>query len=130
MNADGRIGTAVSYRLYDQIFDAIVQLALETCALGLGRGLRHDVNSCSQAVFGAALCVQIVWLAKNGLRGGLNNIAFVASLRINVVAAQIKYSDTGLLPEALIELPALPDEITGGCRCYIYSCLSPLGVHL
>ena len=29
-------------------------------------------------------------------------------------AAGIKYSDTGAVPECLIEVPALPDEITGG----------------
>jgi hypothetical protein len=45
--------------------------------------------------------------------GGLNNIAFVASLRRNAATAGIKYLDTGAVPEGLIELPALPDEITG-----------------
>ena len=37
----------------------------------------------------------------------------MASWRGAAAAQQIKYSDTGLLPEALIELPAMPDEITG-----------------
>ena len=70
MNADGRIRTAISNCLYDQIFDIIVQLALETRALGLGRGgLRHGVKFCSQAVFGAACVCTIVWVAKNGVAG-------------------------------------------------------------
>ena len=38
----------------------------------------------------------------------------MASWRGAAAAQQIKYSDTGAVPEFLIEVPALPDEITGG----------------
>ena len=38
----------------------------------------------------------------------------VASLCRSAAAAGIKYSDTGAVPECLIEVPALPNEITGG----------------
>ena len=38
----------------------------------------------------------------------------MASLCRSAAAAGIKYSDTGAVPECLIEVPALPDEITGG----------------
>ena len=72
VNADGGIAAAVSNRLYDQIFDIIVQLALETCALCLGRGgLRHEIKFCSQAVFGAAcVCTNYVGGEKR-VAGGL-----------------------------------------------------------
>ena len=38
----------------------------------------------------------------------------MASLYRNAATAGIKYLDTGGVPEALIELLALPNEITGG----------------
>ena len=60
------------------------------------------------------MCVQIVWVAKNGLRGVEIISRLVASWRGAAAAQQIKYSDTGAVPEFLIEVPALPDEITGG----------------
>ena len=37
----------------------------------------------------------------------------MASLCRSAAAAGIKYLDTGAVPEALIELLAMPDEITG-----------------
>ena len=40
----------------------------------------------------------------------------MASWRGAAAAQQIKYLDTGAVLEGLIELPALPDEITGYCR--------------
>ena len=82
--------------LYDQIFYIIIELALETCALGLGRaGLRHGVKFCSQAVFGAAcVCTNCVGGEKRGCEVEIIS-RLVASLCRSAAAAGIKYSDTG-----------------------------------
>ena len=104
VDADGRIAAAILNRSYDQIFDIIVQLALETCALCLGRGgLRHEIKFCSQAVFGAA-CVCTNYVGGEKRVAGVEIISrLVASLRRSAAAAGIKYLDTGAVPEGLIE---------------------------
>ena len=96
VDADGRIAAAILNRSYDQIFDIIVQLALETCALCLGRGgLRHEIKFCSQAVFGAA-CVCTNYVGGEKRVAGVEIISrLVASLRRSAAAAGIKYLDTG-----------------------------------
>ena len=54
----------------------------------------------------------------------------MASLCRSAAAAGIKYSDTGAVPEGLIELLALPDEITGGAAGTADEKVSTLGASM